>query len=189
MATGAKNGLNPARTDGSGPDNKGMREYTLPDGFASDIGLGDILILNAGQIDKGDDGDTANAIGVFMGVEYVKADGQPTNAPFWPGGTNTGDGNDPLVKVLADPRASFTAKGNASVAAVQAGQIYSMTDSAATATFPITVDTAIGRSNGEVDITAGAIAAADSIDVEVLKVIDADNDVLEVRLALHALDR
>lgn len=189
MATGAKNGLNPARTSSSGPDNKGMRELTLPDGFAEDIGLGDVLILTSGQVDKGTAADAQDAIGAWMGVEYVDATGTPRNAPNWPAGTNTGDGNDPKVKILADPRATFTVIGNASIAAVAVGEVYQMTDVAGTATFPITVNSTTGRSNGVLDITAGAIAAADPIDMEIISIVDLDNRTLEVRFALSDLDR
>lgn len=178
MGTGVKSGLTPCRTVGSAPDNKGMREFTIADGLPSDLGLGDIMVDGgAGTLIKGAEGDTDVAIGIFMGVEYIKADGQPVNAKSWASGTATGDGEDPKVKILDLPSATFKAKADGSVAGVLLGEVYAMES--------LTVDSITGRSEALVDISGGAIAAADSVDVEVLKILDADNLELEVRLARH----
>ncbi len=51
------------------------------------------------------------------------------------------------------------------------------------------VDVATGHETALVDIAGGTTLGNDSIDVEIVKVHDLDNRILEVRLVRHELDR
>lgn len=184
MATfgGIKPGLNPAKRAGSGPDNRGLEEAEIDVAQASDIGIGTIVYRSAvdGTIQVGAAADGEDAYGVCRGVSYVRpADGEPVEGKFYPGGLNPVE--NALCKVSADPAYTYLTRGNADVSAVFAGQIYAMEASS--------VDVATGHETALVDIAGGTTLGNDSIDVEIVKVHDLDNRILEVRLVRHELDR
>ena len=186
MATGTKPGLTPASTAGSGPDNKGLMEYDIDTAFASDIGLGTIVYRDAsdGTIVVGAAADGEDALGVSRGVSYIRpADGEPVEAKFYPGGLTPTE--NAKCKISGDPRATYLTRGNADVSSVFPTQIYAMEASS--------VNVATGHETALVNIAGGTTAGNDSIDVEIVKVHDDQNDaehrVLEVRLVRHELDR
>lgn len=185
MATngGIKPGLNPSNKDDSGSNNLGMVEYEIDSASAEDIGLGSIVKRDAatGTIVLGAIGDADDALGVCRGVSYVRpSDGEPVEAKFYP--MNLNPTENAKCKILASPRATFLTRGNDDVSAVYPGEWYAMTG--------FGVDYATGHEQALVDITAGPLLAANhSIDIEIVKVHDIDNRVLEVRLANSELDR
>jgi hypothetical protein len=190
--TGIKPGLNPTHSIGSRPENMGLMEFEIAIPYASDIGLGTIVaytdIANDGAADgtlvAGLSGDGRDAVGVCRGVSYVRpADGEPVEGKFYPGGLNPTERA--LIKVSAAVDRSFLTRGNADIAAVIPGQIYAMEASS--------VNVATGHETALVDIAGGVTAGNDSIDVEIVKIIDDRNlpeaRVLEVRLVRHEFDR
>lgn len=184
MATngGVKPGLNPSKTDSSGYDAKGMVEFEIDVAYASDIGIGSIVKRNSatGLIELGLAADADDALGVCKGVSYVRpSDGEPVEAKFYPGGLNPVERA--KCKIVASPRQTFLCRGNAGVAAVFPTQIYAMEASS--------VNAATGHEQALVDIAGGTTLGNDSIDVEIVKVHDLDNRVLEVRLVNSELDR
>ncbi len=93
-----------------------------PAGYANNIFYGSIVAINtSGYIElvttNGDNSTPfpAGTIGVFVGCEFVNAQGQVINSQYYPAGT-TGV---VTVKVVSDPRVVFQAQADGSVA--QAG--------------------------------------------------------------------
>ena len=173
MATGAKKGLNAARKVGSAPDNKGLTEYAIASGYTVVLGLGDPVKLVSGVLNRATN-DTADSIGVFAGVSYTDSQGTPVFSKIWPASTVA---TDVKALVLDDPFATFNAIADASVASVAVGDIYALNIANA--------DTATGQSTMTVDV-ASTVAATAGL-VKVIKVVDADNLVLEVVLVDHDL--
>jgi len=186
MATGTKPGLTPTHKTASGPENQGLIEEEIDVAFASDIGLGTIVRKDPadGTIVVGTSLDGEDALGVCRGVSYIRpSDGEPVEAKFYPASLNPTERA--KIKISADPGRSFLTRGNADVSAVFPGEIYAMEASA--------INVATGHETALVDIAGGTVAGNDSIDVEIVKVIDDTNDaehrVLEVRLVRSELDR
>jgi hypothetical protein len=190
--TGIKPGLNPTKTIGSRPENMGLMEFEIDSAYASDIGLGTIVaytdVPNDGAADgtlvAGLSGDGRAAVGVCRGVSYVRpADGEPVEGKFYPGGLTPAE--NAKIKVQAAVDRDFITRGNADISAVIPGQIYAMEASA--------VNTATGHETALVDIAGGVTLGNDSIDVEIVKILDSRNlaeaRVLEVRLVNSAFDR
>lgn len=190
--TGIKPGLNPTHTVGGRPENMGLMEEQIDSAYASDIGFGTIVartdVPNDGAADgtlvAGVSGDGRDAIGVSRGVSYVRpSDGEPVEAKFYPGGLNPVD--NAKIKVNGAVDRTYLTRGNADIAAVIPGEIYAMEASS--------VDVATGHETALVDIAGGITAGNDSIDVEIVKIIDSRNlaeaRVLEVRLVRHEFDR
>jgi hypothetical protein len=166
-------GLTPARKVGSAPDNKALTPYTIASGYGTALGAGEPVKLSSGTIVRATNG--ADAIGVLYGVHYTDSQGQVKMEKYWPASTVA---TNIVALVLDDPFATFTAKSNAAVTSVVAGQIYAVTTTAPSA--------ALGRSAILVDVTGGTVAAGSGM-VKVVKVIDADERILEVVLVNHSL--
>ncbi len=71
----APNGFNPIGKMGSGAPQK-MNEYDAAGGYATKIYQGDLVKLNAGNVERGAANDTA-FIGVFWGATFDDSDGKP----------------------------------------------------------------------------------------------------------------
>lgn len=167
MPTGTKKGLTPARTVGSGPDNQGLNSYAIASGYSTGLGLGDpVKLTTDGTIIKATN-DTADSIGVFMGVKYTDANGDPQFKKNWVASTT---GTDIEALVDDNPFRTFTAKAEGPIPLVQKGDIFALN-----LTDP---DTNTGRStatvktnteiigdvdlDGETDIGANIAGVADS---------------------------
>jgi hypothetical protein len=183
MATngGIKPGLNPSNKDDSGYNNLGMVEYEIDAAYAFNIGMGSIVKRDAaGEIVLGAAADSDAALGVARGFSYVRpSDGEPVEAKYYPGTLNPTE--NAKCRILASPRATFLTRGNADISAVAPTQIYAMEASS--------VEPATGHEQALVDIAGGVTLGNDSIDVEIVKVHDVDNRILEVRLVNSELDR
>lgn len=190
--TGIKPGLNPTHTIGSRPENMGLMEFEIDAAYASDIGLGTIVaytdVVNDGAADgtlvAGLAGDGRDPVGVCRGVSYIRpADGEPVEGKFYPGGLSPAE--NAKIKVQAAVDRTFITRGNADISAVIPGEVYAMEASS--------VNVATGHETALVDIAGGTTAGNDSIDVEIVKILDSRNlpeaRVLEVRLARHEFDR
>jgi hypothetical protein len=177
---------------GSRPENMGLMEYEIDAAYASDIGLGTIVAFTDLANDGGADGtmvagvagDGRDPVGVAVGVSYVRPmDGEPVEGKYYPGGLNPAE--NAKIKVHAAVDRTFICRGNADISAVIPGQIYAMEASA--------VNAATGRETALCNIAGGTTAGNDSIDVEIVKILDSRNlpeaRVLEVRLARHEFDR
>jgi hypothetical protein len=68
-------GFNPIGKMGSGAPQK-MNEYDAAGGYATKIYQGDLVKLNAGNVERGAANDTA-FIGVFWGATFDDSDGKP----------------------------------------------------------------------------------------------------------------
>jgi len=171
MATGAKGGLTPARTIGSGPDNKGIEEHEIANEYASNIFLGDPVKRAAdGTIILATNGD--KALGVFLGCVFTNSEGQPIDAKFWPASTDSA--TQPIARVLTDPQATFTVKADGAVTSLNKGDLlpYIFNNGS----------TLTGRAGGVADADTGN--AGTSL-LKVHKVTDEANQTLEVSLAKH----
>jgi hypothetical protein len=98
---------------GSGANTNGMNDYTLASGYASNIFVGDLVTMNAGNIEVYNTVTTDKIVGVFMGVSYT-ADGEPKWSKYWPASTSA---SDIVVNVQDDPSATYIIQADASVTA------------------------------------------------------------------------
>lgn len=172
MATGIKTGLNPARTLGNQPDNKGFSEYSVASGYATSLFTGDIVKLGtSGTIEQAAAGD--DAIGVFLGCSYTNSEGTPVQKPYWPASTVASDAK---AKVMDLEGATFLAKANAAVTSVNPGDLFGLVIGSGS--------TATGRSAALVDVASDVVLIG-AAHVKVISVVDADNLVLEVAIANH----
>ena len=193
--TAAPYGLVPVRK-ADGTPYAGARDAFLidPAGKAQRMGYGSIVILKDGYVelslktgsaagDTNNFGATANngALGVFVGCEYINAEGQLIFSQYYPESTTNA-----TAYVVTDPGVTFQAQANGALAQATLGQ--NIVIVAQTATGSVSVAT--GKSN----MALGA--AADSAD-KGLKIVgfstrgesaigDAKTDVLvKFNLAFH----
>lgn len=166
MATTASPyGLKPVKRVDGMPYAGAVTHYLIdPAGEATNIFTGQVVILGAdGYIAlstaTGADITTNNlggsglgAVGVFMGCEYVNAQGQVVHSPYYPSGT-TG-----VVKayVVDDPMVLFQAQANGAMEQNDIGfnTFFAAVQSTSTGS------TATGRSTSAIDGTGQAAAAA-----------------------------
>lgn len=140
MATGARKGLNPARTQGQGRDNGGLTTYTIASAYGTNLGLGTPVKLVSGNLQVATNG--TNCIGVLQGVEYVHPNGQPLPDKYFPASTTS---TSPIYgRVVDNPGATFRVKADGTVAQVLVGGLYAMN--------ALSVDTATGREQGTVKV-------------------------------------
>jgi len=135
-----------------------------PAGYNTNIFNGSVVILNANgyiniSIASGGDITTNNlgganlgALGVFVGCEYVNAQGQVINSQFYPANT-TGV---ITAKVITDPNVAFQAQLDAAVtqAALGANTLFPIVQATGTGS------TRTGNSNSALDATVQTTAAA-----------------------------
>lgn len=166
MATGAKNGLNPAKVMGNSPDNKGFSEYSITSGYATPLFTGDVVkIGSSGTIERATAGDSA--IGVFLGCSYTDTSGTPQHARYWPASTVAADA---VAKVMDLPNATYTAKANGTLDQVKVGNLYALdigtgttlTGRSAAQVRVLAEDTGDVDLDGETDIGANVTGIADN---------------------------
>ena len=163
----------------------GARDAFLitPAGVAQNIGYGSIVELNAGYVQlasgTGADATTNNlggsgvgAIGVFVGCEYINAQGQVINAQYYPSGT--ANGGEIKAKVITDPSVAFQAQLDGSGAQTVLGNNTFFAAAQSTSTG----STATGNSTSALDATVQTAAAAFRIVDFVSEPGDAFTDVL-----------
>lgn len=132
-----------------------------PAGTATNIFYGQVVALDANgyvvlMTATGADGSTnafpAGTIGVFMGCEYVNAQGQVINSQFYPSGT-TGV---VTAKVVTDPNVTFQAQldGSGAQAVLGANTFFAAAQSTSTGS------TQYGVSTSALDATVQTAAAA-----------------------------
>ncbi len=156
-------GLVPVRK-ADGTPYAGARDAFLfdPAGKAQNVGYGSIVILKDGYVELSlktgsAAGDTNNfgatagngALGVFVGCEYINAEGQLIFSQYYPSGTLNA-----TAYVVTDPGVTFQAQANGPLAQATLGQNIVIVAQGATSS----VNTATGKSN----MALGA--AADSAD-------------------------
>ena len=115
-------------------------------------------------------GSGVGAIGVFVGCEYVNAQGQVINAQYYPSGT-TGV---VTAKVITDPSVAFQAQldGSGAQTVLGANTFFAAAQSTSTG------NTATGNSTSALDATVKAAAAAFRVVGFVSEAGDAFTDVL-----------
>jgi hypothetical protein len=151
MTSAPRKGFNPAKKVGSGPDNKGLSEYTITTGYATGLGCGDPVKLSSGTLVRATNG--ADAIGIFQGVYYKDSLGVPTWSQQWRASTTA---TEISAAVLDDPSATFMVLAEGPIPLVQKGDIFAMNledPSTATGRSQATVKTNT-EIVGDVDISA-----------------------------------
>lgn len=154
MATAPRKGFNLARKVGSSAMAGGLTPYTIATGYATGLGVGDLVKLTTdGSIIKGTN--SAGNLGVFQGVTYTDSLGNVKIEKQWPAST-TATNIEALVS--DDPLLTYHVKADGPIpaAVVYPGLMFAMNLDA--------VDTATGRSQmtvntiptitGDVDISA-----------------------------------
>jgi len=155
-----------------------------PAGEATNIFYGQVVIIGAdGYIAlstaTGADitsnnlgGSGVGAIGVFVGCEYINAQGQVINAQYYPSGT--ANGGEIKAKVITDPSVAFQAQLDGSGAQTVLGNNTFFAAAQSTSTG----STATGNSTSALDATVQTAAAAFRIVDFVSEPGDAFTDVL-----------
>lgn len=167
-----RGGFTAARKIGSGKDNKSLSEYAIASGYSSALAVGDAVKLHTdGTIIKGVN--SANNIGVLLGVEYTDANGQKNVTSYWPASQTA---TEIKAYVLDDPDATFHLKADAAVTSVIPGDLYALT---------LTAPSAVLKRSAQIAAVGAGTVAAGSSAVKVIQVVDSDNRVLEVVLSNH----
>lgn len=110
--TAAPFGFSPSRKRGMNPNAIGTNEYPIASGYAANIFTGDLVRINAGNLQTVTD--TNEVVqGVFMGCRYVE-NGEQKFKSFFPSGTST---TDAFGIVCDDPNQVFEVQADASVTA------------------------------------------------------------------------
>ena len=82
-------GFSPSRKRGMNPNAIGTNEYPIASGYAANIFTGDLVRINAGNLQTVTD--TNEVVqGVFMGCRYVE-NGEQKFKSYFPSGTSTTD--------------------------------------------------------------------------------------------------
>jgi hypothetical protein len=114
--TAAPFGFSPSRKRGNNPNAIGTNEYPIASGYAANIFTGDLVRINAGNLQTVTD--TNEVVqGVFMGCRYVE-NGEQKFKAYWPSGTSA---TDAFGLVCDDPNQVFEVQADASVTA---GDLY-----------------------------------------------------------------
>jgi hypothetical protein len=105
-------GFSPSRKRGMNPNAIGTNEYPIASGYAANIFTGDLVRINAGNLQTVTD--TNEVVqGVFMGCRYVE-NGEQKFKSFFPSGTSV---TDAFGIVCDDPNQVFEVQADASVTA------------------------------------------------------------------------
>ena len=105
-------GFSPSRKRGMNPNAIGTNEYPIASGYAANIFTGDLVRINAGNLQTVTD--TNEVVqGVFMGCRYVE-NGEQKFKSYFPSGTST---TDAFGIVCDDPNQVFEVQADASVTA------------------------------------------------------------------------
>ena len=162
--TAAPYGFVPVRK-ADGTPYTGARDAFLitPAGVAQNIGYGSLVEINAGyvQLASGTGADATNnnlggnaigALGVFVGCEYINAEGQLIFAQFYPSGTANA-----TAYVIVDPGVTFQVQADAAIAQTALGHNAPLTGAQNATT---SVNTATGKSNIALDATTATASRA-----------------------------
>tara|TARA_R110000824_G_scaffold3147_10_gene14621 strand:- start:9929 stop:10549 length:621 start_codon:yes stop_codon:yes gene_type:complete len=110
--TAAAFGFSPSRKRGNNPNAIGTNEYPIASGYAANIFTGDLVRINAGNLQTVTD--TNEVVqGVFMGCRYVE-NGEQKFKPYFPSGTSV---TDAYGIVCDDPNQVYEVQADASVSA------------------------------------------------------------------------
>ena len=101
----AKSGFNPIGKMGSGPPQK-MNDYSAVAGYTTVMFQGDLVKLNAGNIEQSAAGDDSN-VGVFWGSTFTDSNGKPAFKNTRPASTAA------TCFVYDDPYQVFEVQGDA----------------------------------------------------------------------------
>jgi hypothetical protein len=179
-STASPYGLKPVnRVDGMAYAGAASQFLIDPAGYASNIFFGQVVRINAnGYInvvtatgaDDSSNAFPAGTIGVFVGCQYVNAQGQVINSQYYPSGT-TGV---VTAYVVTDDRVAFQAQldGSATQAALGANTFFAAAQSSSTGS------TQYGNSTSALDATVQTTTAAFRIVGFASPVSDAYPDVL-----------
>lgn len=184
--TAAPYGLKPVRRADGMPYAGATSSYLIdPAGEATNLFYGQAVIIGADgyiALATGTGADlTTNSIsgttgvgstGVFVGCEYVNAQGQTIFAQYYP--TGTSNGGDIKAYVIDDPNVLFQAQldGAGAQTVIGANTFFAAAQSTSTG------DTATGNSTSALDATVVTTAAAFRIVAHVSPASDAFPDVL-----------
>jgi len=185
--TAAPYGLKPVKRADGLPYAGAMSQYLIdPAGEATNIFNGQVVIIGAdGYIAlataSGADLTTNNlggsgvgAIGVFMGCEYVNAQGQLIHSQYYPSGTAAPAGTAIKAYVVDDPNVLFQAQldGSGAQTIIGTNTTFAAVQSTSTG------NTATGNSTSALDATVATTAKAFRIVAHVSDPSDAYPDVL-----------
>lgn len=187
--TAAPYGLKPVKRADGLPYAGAMSQYLIdPAGEATNLFYGQVVHIGAdGYIAlstaTGANGTTnalpagttlTGSLGVFMGCEYVNAQGQLVHSQYYPSGTVAPSGTTIKAYVVDDPNVLFQAQldGSAAQTVVGANTFFAAAQSTSTGS------TATGRSTSALDATAVTTTAAFRIVAHVSPASDSYPDVL-----------
>lgn len=165
MATTASPyGLVPVKNADGSAYNGARDAFQIASGLANNIGYGSLVKLDGGRIElalgSGADATTNNfavsgggAAGVFVGCEYVNAQGQLIFDQHFPTGTTAPSGTKIIAYVVTDPGVTYQVQSTGAVPDTDIGQncTFSAVQNATTS-----VNTTTGKSN----MAVGAAATA-----------------------------
>ena len=186
--TAAPYGLKPVKRADGMPYAGATSQYLIdPAGEATNLFYGQVVIIGADgfiALATGTGADlTSNsisgtsgvgAIGVFVGCEYVNAQGQLTFAQYYPSGYAAPTGTSIKAYVVDDPNVLFQAQldGSGAQTIIGTNTFFAAAQSTSTGS------TATGNSTSALDATVQTAAAAFRIVAHVSPVSDAFPDVL-----------
>ena len=186
--TAAPYGLKPVKRADGMPYAGATSQYLIdPAGEATNLFYGQVVIIGADgfiALATGTGADlTSNsisgtsgvgAIGVFVGCEYVNAQGQLTFAQFYPSGYAAPTGTSIKAYVVDDPNVLFQAQldGSGAQTVIGTNTFFAAVQSTSTGS------TATGNSTSALDATVQTAAAAFRIVAHVSPASDAFPDVL-----------
>ena len=167
MATTASPyGLVPVKNADGSAYNGARDAFQIASGLANNIGYGSLVKLDGGRIElalgSGADATTNNfavanggAAGVFVGCEYVNAQGQLVFDQHFPTGTTAPTGTKIIAYVVTDPGVTYQVQSTGAVPDTDIGQncTFSAVQNATTS-----VNTTTGKSNMAVGAAQTATA-------------------------------
>ena len=200
MATSATPyGLRPVRRVDGLPYAGATSEYLIDSGLASNIFYGQVVHIDAnGYValvtgtgadattndwPTGSSSGMTGAIGVFVGCEYINAEGQVVHNNMFPTGTTSG-GDDIKCKIIDDPNVLFQAQldGAADQTDIGANTFFAAAQSTSTG------NSTTGISTSALDATTVTTTAAFRIVQAVSPIGDAFPDVLvKINPAWHSM--
>lgn len=114
-STATPYGLRLAKRLGETDQRHGFNQYSIASGYATDLKVGDVVMLaGTGKLQKDTGTTTATPIGVFIGCSYTDAAFGFVNKAQWVAGTVASDA---MGYVVDDPDAVFQIQANGSLAA------------------------------------------------------------------------
>jgi hypothetical protein len=165
-ATASPYGLVPVKNADGSAYNGARDAFQIASGLANNIGYGSLVKLDGGRIElalgSGADATTNNfavsgggAAGVFVGCEYVNAQGQLIFDQFFPTATTAPSGTKIIAYVVTDPGVTYQVQSTGAVPDTDIGQncTFSAIQNATTS-----VNTTTGKSNMAVGAAQTATA-------------------------------